>query len=215
MASIAINEHVEIASVLVALATLVLAFITWRLARTAARSTIAAERSTAVSERAADVAERSANAAERTARVAQIDIDSIDMPYVIATATPAELLPVIRASVLRPRDIHRARGSTLGDWVLRCRLSNIGSGPAIVHEVGLQSDDEELVSGLASHIPLAAGSAYDVEIPSPRWRTPGAGALRIEYTHSNGKRYATTSEVTIDGDLLWCRTYGRSEIASE
>ena len=36
--------------------------------------------------------------------------------------------------------------------------------------------------------------------------------LTIEYTHSNGKAYVTSSEVTIDNDPVFCRTYRRDEV---
>lgn len=147
---------------------------------------------------------------KRSARAAQAAVEASDMPYVIATPTPVDLLPVVRAGVIPPLEIHRWEHRTVG-WVLRCRLWNIGSGPAIVHEVQLRSHDEELVDGLPGHVPVAAGQARDVMIPSPRWpRTPRTGQLRIEYTHSNGKRYATMSDVTIYGDLLTCLTYPRA-----
>jgi hypothetical protein len=210
--ALTISHNVEVGSLAVALATLALAVITWRLARTATTSTKAAERSATVSERAAAVAERSANAAEHTARMAQLEVDSIDMPYVIATYLPGRP-GGIGIGPMPPQPIRRDLTSD-GEEVLRCRVLNIGSGPGIVLDLCLRSDDLDVASGLPAHLPLSAGGEAFAAVPSPAWPpSPGDGVLQVEYMHSNGKRYVTVSAVDFaEHEMVVCRTYERSQI---
>src|SRR6266566_6816366 len=140
--AVEISDNIDGGSLVVALATFALALLTWRLARTATRSTKAAERSATVSERAATVAERSADAAERSAEVAQLEVDSIDMRFVIATFFPGDERQGGRRGP--PARMQRAIDEN-GDDILHCRLLNIGSGPGIVHEVRLEASQPNQV----------------------------------------------------------------------
>jgi hypothetical protein len=213
--ALTISPNVEVGSLAVALATLALAVITWRLARTATRSTEAAERSATVSERAAAVAERSADAAEHTARMAQLEVDSIDMPYVIATYLPGR--PGGAGIERRPAQPILREITSDGEEVLRCRVLNIGSGPGIVLDLVLRSGDINVASGLPAHLPLSAGGEAFAAVPSPAWPPPlSTGELQVEYMHSNGTRYVTTSAVDFGKqDMLVCRTYERSLSSSQ
>jgi hypothetical protein len=144
-----------------------------------------------------------------SAKAGQEAVEASEEPYVIAVPSPGQAL-TRREDRVVPIEIHRWPLVTEPErWVLRCGLWNIGAGPAIVHDVRLRSHDESLIEGFNRHVAIAAREASDVQIASPRWRDRGAGTLQIEYTHSNGHRYVTTSDVALDGDELRCLTFPR------
>lgn len=199
-----VSWHLNAGDLLVGFGTLALAWFTWRLARTTADS--------------ATTSERTATAAERSAEAALRSLDAIGMPFVIAVPTPYEAIllgdhELPQWGVAPPACIHRA--SRGGGWFVRMRLMNIGSGPAVVIGVGLsRADDADFLDRIAEHVPIAPGQTSDIEVSSSAWpSTPRTATLQLEYAHANGGIYTTTSEVNIDRDLMWCRTYvqvGRS-----
>jgi len=153
-----------------------------------------------------------------SARAAQQAVEQAEEPYVIGVPSPPEVLGIARAGEIPPMSIHRWRERQSGGGtrdLLRLRLWNIGSGPAIVHEVRLTSHEHRelreivLAAGLEAHVPIAAGQWADVSVPSARWHEPGTGLLRVEYEHSNGNDYATNSDVTIAGNIVQAVTYPR------
>ncbi len=95
-----------------------------------------------------------------------------------------------------------------------CRLLNTGSGPAIVREVRLRVHGEDLPKGLPAHLPIAAGEGRDAEVPATWTDSPRTADLVIEYTHSNGKHYATKATVAISDNALTCLTYERAKVVA-
>jgi hypothetical protein len=107
-----------------------------------------------------------------------------------------------------PFAIHRAKDND-GTYFVCMKLWNIGSGPAIVQNVRM-SRDTDYLGDLPHFQPVGAGHAADIEIPCRAWpRSSRAATLQIEYRRANGIAYVAASAVTIDGQLVLCRTYAR------
>jgi hypothetical protein len=150
-----------------------------------------------------------------SARAAQEAVEASEEPFVIATPTDDLANMKLRMDedpseegVPPPLEIHRAKDSN-GHFV-RLKLWNIGSGPAIVEDVGLYRGSERFVDGLPHFQPVGAGVAADIEIGSSAWpMSSRAATLIVEYTRASGLAYRTSSEVVIDGPLVLVKTYRR------
>lgn len=147
-----------------------------------------------------------------SAKAAQEAVEASEEPFVIATPTDDLQNMVLRSHELTtgdegypPFEIHRAHNGD-GTHFVRLKLWNIGSGPAIVHEVRM-SRDQEFLGGLPHFQPVGAGHAADVEIGSSAWpQSSRAATLTIDYTRASGLDYRTSQEVTIDGPLVLTET---------
>jgi hypothetical protein len=132
-------------------------------------------------------------------------IDVLDMPYVIASPQPNR----------RALEFEVTRGQEWG--LLHLRLWNIGKGPAIVSDVRLEVNSDDLVLPLDMQHAVAAGTARDTGLElSTSWPDDGAeepfdAALTIYYSHASGPEYMTQSIVNLRNDWGYCRSFARSE----
>lgn len=151
-----------------------------------------------------------------SARAARAAVEAYEEPFVIGVSPPLELVVLVgtrKETQLQRPEIHRAMGDE--GIVVRLRLWNIGSGPAIVEQVVLERAGEPgYVDGLAHFVPIGAGQAADVELPSSAWPLSSrAATLTITYTHANGQTYETRSDAVVDDPLVFCKTFARSRIS--
>lgn len=149
--AVEINDNIDVGTLDLAVATLVLAagtialvIYTSKLADTSAGATDEARKATGAAERSAIASEKAAEANERAAAVAQIQVESIDMPFIIATDFPGEARERGRSGPRVP--VHFAAGGQQS--TLSFRLVNIGAGPGIVHEVRVSCHGAEIAHGL-------------------------------------------------------------------
>lgn len=156
-----------------------------------------------------------------SARAARTAVETAEEPFVIATPTPDTALMVLREyevipTKLPPLQIHRSQDPN-GDTVMyppvvRLRLWNLGSGPAIATALALATGEHHLLGKLLQDYALPPQGVADIEVPSPDWPVSGrpqSGTLTISYRHASGRQYRTTSEVSIGGLQVKCATYER------
>jgi hypothetical protein len=154
------------------------------------------------------------------AKASQAAVEASEEPFVIATPTDdIKHMKLTRQEGQQPRgtappfEIHRT--GEAGAHFVRLKLWNIGSGPAIVQDVGLKRGSERFVDGLAHFQPVGAGHAADIEVGSSAWPVSSrAATLTIDYIRASGLAYRTTSEVVIDGPLVLTKTYIRERLDS-
>src|SRR2546422_335996 len=104
-----------------------------------------------------------------SAKAAKEAVEASEEPFVIATPTdraewmklrrPHEFPPA--GGQLPPFEIHRAQ-DTDGSWFVRMKLWNIGSGPAIVRDVGMHRAQASYLDWLPRFHPIGAGQAVDL-----------------------------------------------------
>jgi hypothetical protein len=154
-----------------------------------------------------------------SARAAERAIDESDMPFVLPTPVPREDTtgqPVSAGQLwddlmqaLTPVEIRKVLWG--GQDQLLIRLWNVGAGPAIVRDVRLQAQGSaaDLLDLPPREIPVGVNQAADTHVPLHSWPQDCAVALRVYYSHSNGKTYVTVCDAAIKGDHLVCQSYKR------
>lgn len=159
------------------------------------------------------VTRKLAGATKESAQAARDAVEAMEEPFVIAVPTPFRDLARDVDEPQPPEQIHIATRRGIGPLV-RLRLWNIGTGPAIVERVTLAPDrGENCLDDLpGGSRPVGAGQWADLQIPSPRPVASGDGMLAITYTHSSGRRYQTSSVASIGDPMVFCLTYERSRI---
>src|SRR5207237_8297520 len=99
-------------------------------------------------------------------------------------------------------------------YSLQVRLWNIGKGPAIVRDVRLQVDEEDILkvrSGRFGEIVIAPGGVYDtslgLEAEPPE--DERLGSLRIYFAHTSGSEHMTRSDAYVGPKGVHCSNYAR------
>jgi hypothetical protein len=159
-----------------------------------------------------------------TAKAARESVETAEEPFVIPVATDDLEKMVLREHERRayqerrgipPFAIHRSSENEDSGHFVRLRLWNTGMGPAVVCAVELLGKGDPLAASYDQH-PLPTGLVVDVEVPSARWEPaePGSAQMRIEYTHADGRTYATVSDAEIKDNIVTCLTYERERARS-
>lgn len=189
----------------VALGTGALAIFTYVLARRTGKAVATGDTSIAIAKASLDVARQALAAGDR--------------PWVIATPVPPA--PPFLA------DVHVADydlgglGFVLADgsWQFRCRLWNIGRGPAIVRDVGLELEgfgNGWLTQFRGHDIPIPPGQVADERLRlrlvdfEPQ-QSERRGALYIYFRDSSGQEHMTRSAIRLIDTDVKCEDFVLSD----
>jgi hypothetical protein len=100
---------------------------------------------------------------------------------------------------------------------LRMPLRNVGMGPAILGDVQLLIDEEQLIARPGGQIALPAGDHQSLPFQL-EGQEPGpekSGEMRIYYTHASGARYVTRCKVKTDSAGLLPTSFRRERSDDE
>ena len=146
------------------------------------------------------------------ARSSAKSLESLDMPFVIATPDRAEGafdLIGVGASGKPPTDVR---------WSLSAELANLGAGPGILEKIDIrESKSGRPVTDGAWEVdePLEKGERKDVAIPLES-EPPNEGALLtldIYYRSASGRPYTTTHRIRVGKNQSAIRrTFKRSNL---
>jgi hypothetical protein len=132
--------------------------------------------------------------ARQTARQADLtkqSVEDAERPYVIAT--PHEDRPEGLTFETSMHNLH-----------FYYRLWNIGRGPALVFNVGLQENDQRELITFATPRALATGGAADfkAELATHTVPLPSRFTLRVVYQDGSRRTYMTTQELVREGETM-------------
>lgn len=141
---------------------------------------------------------RLARATAASVRVAQSSVDAERLGLEVSAMPFVVVAPRTEGGKIAPR---RAVDQSDPHLQIQLRLLNIGSGPAIVEEIRLDST-QAWVQYVPNQIPLAAGATTDVSLNLKAWPETLGAQFRVRYRHSNGRGYVTVQDVRVLPDDL-------------
>jgi hypothetical protein len=215
------DGYITFGDAVVGVGTLGLALFTWRLAGATKKSIKAGEKSAGAAEKSAASSDAAVKAAIENIEIDKQGVDAMkaqveamSVPYVVPIRDPNYVTEPSGDKLPMWRPIHRALVD--GRRVVRLRLLNIGSGPAIV--TGVQFTAVKTgVDLLAAHgraYPLAGSeAAEDVELPTgPTWPSnPSDLTYAIDYKAVDGRQFRTVGDALLHraGEEIECLSFTR------